>query len=153
MHFLGARFRDVLDVQVGAVGRHAGSHRRGHARREVTTQRCGSEEHDLRLVLLDGMARALRIRAGLIVLQPTVFDDVHVIDALGNELLREPGDLGSDQHGAGGHLQFVGQLAGLAAQFQHDLTEHAVILFGIDPDFAVAVYFDHLRGESLIHHE
>ena len=47
-----------------------------------------------------------------------------------------------------GTFSSIGQFAGLAAQFQHDFAQHAVLLFGIDPDFAVTVHFDHCRVAS-----
>ena len=88
VHLLGPRFGDVLDLQVGAVGRHAGPHAGGHARRQVAAQRRGAVEHDLRLVLSRSRGTRTRRTGRLVVLQPRVLHHVHVIDALGDQLLR-----------------------------------------------------------------
>ena len=140
---LGRGVGDVADVQVGAVGGHAGLDRRGDARGQVAAQGRGPVQHDLRPVLLDQRAEHAGVGAGLEMGQPRVVGRVDRVDALGDEPLGHVLDVVAGQHRAGLHAQPVGQIRGLAAELQRHVVQRAVFLFGEDPNFALSIRFYH----------
>ena len=74
--------------------------------------------------------------------QPRMVGQIDVVDAVGDQPLGQRADARARQHGAGLDAQAVGQLAGLAAEFQRHVVQRTVFLFGKDPDFALAVRFE-----------
>ena len=115
MDFLGTGVRHVADLQVRAVGGQAGTGLACDARRDVTAQRRGSEEHDLRLVLRDQSANDLRVRNGREVFQARIVDRVHRVHAVRDEIFRHFADFKTGQHRADFHAETVRQFARLAA--------------------------------------
>ncbi len=141
---------DVADLQIGAIGRHPGPHRRGHPRGQVPTQRRRPVHHNLRPVLLDQPAQHPSVRSGLVVGQVLVFDEVNVIGTMGNQSLRQPADPKPGQYDPHADPQLISQLAGLPAQLQRDVVQGAVFLLGKDPDLALTIYLDHRSLKRLL---
>jgi hypothetical protein len=88
------RIRHILDLQVGAVGGHAGAHFGSNSGGEVSSYRRGSVEHDLRSMLFDQLAKHAGVGIGLEMAEPRIVDDVNVVAPMPRHrrraILRQP---------------------------------------------------------------
>ena len=89
------------------------------------------------------VAEHLGVGQRLVMGQPRMVGQIDVVDAVGDQLLGQRANARARQHRAGLDAQPVGQFAGLAAKLQRHVVQRAVFLFGEDPDFALAIRFDH----------
>ena len=71
--------------------------------------------HDLRPVLLDQRDEHPGVGQGLVVRQPGMVDQIHRVDPVGDQSLRQRTDACARQHRAGLHAQAIGQFSRLAA--------------------------------------
>jgi hypothetical protein len=111
--------------RVAARARVLGSQGGGHRAGQVTALRCGAQQHDLGLVLVDQVGQALGEGLVAVALEHRVAHDVDVVRTKGEGVLGEGVQvfIGATQHHA---TQRRAQLVGQLAAFAQQLPRHAV---------------------------
>ena len=129
---------EVVDLQVGAVGREAAAERGGDRRSEVAAHVRRAEDHDLRLALLDELDERVAVGLAAEHLELLVLDEVHRVRTRLEERLRETLDAIAHEHRAELDAELVGEFASLAEEFPRNVAQLALFLFGENPNFALA---------------
>ena len=142
---LRLRIGVVVDLKIRAVGREAAAELGGDRRTEVTAHVRRTEDHDLRLDLLDRLDERLTIGLATEDLELLVLDEVHLVGASLEELRGERLDAIADKDRRERHAELVGELTALAEEFARNVAQFALFLFGEDPDFALATISCHIN--------
>ena len=140
VHLLRPRFLVISDSQIRTVRGQPGPQMRRYPRRQVPSDRRGSEEHDLRTMFPYQLHDDPRVRQCGIGLQVLMIYQVHDVASVRDQLSRDISNSMPQYEGRHLRSQRSRQLPRLGQQFQGYLGQLALLLFRKDPHIAVRTH-------------